>query len=148
MTLTDAQADQVAALLNARNELTVPYSSAKVQADAQNYICRFADDGKVIACVEVKKVQWYQTEILHLTVSEAHERRGHGRSLLLEAEQAALAHNARILQCTIRDSNGPSRALFEACGFWLVNEFFNARSGNNVGVFQKTLVTPRARDAE
>lgn len=138
MALTDQQADQIAALLNERNELTVPYSRAKVRSNAENYICHFSDDGAVIACVEVKKVQWYQAEILHLTVAEQYVRLGHAKRLLQEAEQAARAHNARILQCTIRESNHPSRALFEAFGFRLVSEFLNAHSGNNVGVFQKS----------
>jgi ribosomal protein S18 acetylase RimI-like enzyme len=141
MALTDQQADQIAALLNERNELTVPYSRAKIRTNADNYICHFSDEGAVIACVEVKKVQWYQAEILHLTVAKQYARLGHAKRLLQEAEQAARAHNARILQCTIRESNGPSRALFETCGFRLVSEFFNAHSGNNIGVFQKSLAS-------
>lgn len=105
MGLTDAQADTIAKLLNARNELTVQYTRQCVLDEADNYRCILSDAGEVIACVEIKKVQWYQCEVLHLTVSEAHERRGHGKALLCEAERVARAKNARVLQCTIRDDN-------------------------------------------
>jgi len=143
MALTDAQADTIAVLLNARNELTVPYARQRVLDDADNYRCILSDAGEVIACVEIKKVQWYQCEVLHLTVSKAHERTGHGKALLCEAERVARAKNARVLQCTIRDDNIGSRRLFEGFGFQRVSAFFNEHSGNNVGVYQKVLVPAR-----
>jgi ribosomal protein S18 acetylase RimI-like enzyme len=141
--LSDTHADAIAALLNGRNQLTVQYTRARVQNEAENYIYRLSEAGDLIACVEVKKVQWYQAEVLHLTVAAAHERKGHAKALLCEAERAARANGARVLQCTIRTDNQASRNLFEGFGFSHVSTFLNQGSGNNVGVFQKVLATAR-----
>ncbi|MHB1350805.1 MAG: GNAT family N-acetyltransferase [Desulfobulbaceae bacterium] len=143
MALTDTQAEQISALLNERNELTFKYTRKRVLDHKDNYLCRLSETGEVIACVEVKKVQWYQTEILHLTVAASHLRRGHAKALLCEAERIARADGARLLQCTIRAGNTESRGLFEGFGFVHVGTFLNQGSGNNVGVFQKILSNAR-----
>lgn len=142
MHLTNDQADQIAALLNKRNQLTIKYTRQRVLDHAENYICRFSDANKVVACVEIKPIQWYQTEILHLTVAETEIRKGHARALLYEAERISLANGVLILQCTIREGNTESRSLFESCGFSHISTFNNPSSGNNVGVFQKVLSHP------
>lgn len=143
MALSDAHADAIAALLNARNQLTVQYTRQRVQEEADNYLFRLSEAGQLIACVELKKVQWYQAEVLHLTVAEAHEGKGHAKALLCEVERVARANGARVLQCTIRMDNEASLRLFEGIGFAHVSTFRNERSGNNVGVFQKVLATAR-----
>lgn len=143
MALTEIQAKQIAELLNSRNELTVNYTQERVLGQATNYLCRHSGEGDVIACVEVKKVQWYQTEILHLTVAAAHERKGHAKALLCEAERLARTNGARILQCTIRIGNLGSQGLFEGFGFIHIGTFSNQRSGNNVGIYQKVLSSAR-----
>lgn len=140
---SDAQADAIAQLLNMRNQLTVPYSRERVLKEAADYIFRLSETGDVIACVQVKKVQWYQAEILHLTVAEAYVNKGHAKALLCEAERGARTKDARILQCTIRADNTASRELFESFGFVRTCTFLNQRSGNNVGVFQKVLANAR-----
>ncbi len=137
--LSDAQADAIAQLLNTRNQLTVQYTRERVLKEAADYVLRFSETGEVIACVQVKKVQWYQAEVLHLTVAEAYERKGHARSLICEAERLARTKSARILQCTIRADNAASRKLFEGFGFVRTSTFLNQGSGNNVCVFQKVL---------
>ena len=139
MALSEAHADQIAALLNERNELTVQFSRERVLDHAANYLCRYSEAGEVVACVEVKCVQWYQTEILHLTVAASEERKGHARALLCEAERVARANGARLLQCTIRQDNIASRKLFESYGYENTSTFFNRRSGNNIVVLQKVL---------
>ena len=139
MTLTDTHADQIAALLNERNQLTRKYTRESILEHAGNYLCRFSDENDVVACVEVKNVQWYQSEVLHLTVAVSQMRKGHAKALLCEAERVALAKGARLLQCTIRDGNIESRSLFEGFGFSHINTFNNPSSGNNVAVFQKVL---------
>ena len=139
----DTRADAIAALLNGWNQLTVQYTRARVHNEAGNYIYRLAEAGDLIACVEVKKVQWYQAKVLHLAVAAAHERKGHARALLCEAERAARANGARVLQCTIRTDNQASRNLVEGFGFSHLSTFLNQGSGNNVGVFQKVLATAR-----
>ncbi|KQX22142.1 GNAT family N-acetyltransferase [Variovorax sp. Root434] len=140
--LTDVNANEIAALLNSRNQLIVKYSAAKVLAAAEEYVYRMSDAEKVIACVQVKKVQWYQAEVLHLTVDESAARKGHAKGLLRSAEDMAIKQGARLLQCTIRDGNKESEGLFLGAGFTKVSAFHNVHSGNTVGVFQKVLVSP------
>ncbi len=141
MALSDAQADQIAALLNARNELTVHYTSQKVLAHSADYLCRLSESNEVLACVEVKKVQWYQAEVLHLTVAASQEGQGHAKALLCEAERLARTRGVRLLQCTIRQGNVPSQSLFQGFGFSHVSTFRNEHSGNNVLVMQKVLAS-------
>ena len=139
MPLSDRQAEEIAALLNERNQLTVAYTARSVMAHSENYVYRTSPTGSVLACVEVKKVQWYQAEILHLTVHKTEQRKGHAKALLSEAERAARSRSARVLQCTIREDNLSSASLFQSCGFVQVGKFHNQVSGNNVLVLQKVL---------
>jgi ribosomal protein S18 acetylase RimI-like enzyme len=143
MTLTDEHADQIAALLNERNQLTVKYTRKRVLEHAENYLCRFSEANEVVACVEAKRVQWYQTEVLHLTVAASQTRKGHAKALLCEAGRVARANGARLLQCTIREGNTESRTLFEGFGFSHISTFNNPSNGNNVAVFQKVLSSAR-----
>jgi ribosomal protein S18 acetylase RimI-like enzyme len=65
------------------------------------------------------------------------------RARVREAEYAARAKDARLLQCTIRVDNTASRQLFEKFGFSLVGTFHNEKSKNKVNVFQKVLANAR-----
>ena len=143
MALTTEQAESIAALLNARNVLTVSYDKHKVLKEDKDYLLRSSPEGKVIACVQLKKVQWYQCEVLHLTVDVEHERQGHAKTLLKDCEVLAHARHARILQCTIRSDNTASKCLFQSFGFVKVSAFLNEVSGNNVEVWQKVLATTK-----
>lgn len=140
--MQNSEARQIADLLNRRNQLTKNYTEAMILEFAGNYIFRKNND-VVVACVELKKIQWYQSEICHLTVHEQYERKGHGRALIQKATDVAIAQGARILQCTIRiGNNGSERAFLEA-GFVKTCSFHNARSENNVNVYQKSIVITR-----
>src|SRR2546426_2878779 len=70
-------AEQIAHLLNTQNQLTVPYTAARV-LEHDRYITRHDESGKVIGAVEVKKVQWYQCEIDHVSVDPGFQRKGVG----------------------------------------------------------------------
>jgi ribosomal protein S18 acetylase RimI-like enzyme len=141
--VTEKEAAEIAALINRRNKLTVAYTLdrlvKKERRPKSEYLWRKSDQVEIVACVKIKLVQWYQAEVLHLSVDEAHTGRGHGKALLCEVERLARTWNARILQCTIREDNAESLGLFVGFGFRLVNTFHNQRSDNNLGVFQKVL---------
>ncbi len=136
--MTHDNAQQIVALLNAQNQLTVEYDAAKVLESADNYIYRLGEDSCVVGVVEVKMVQWYQCEIDHLSV--AVKRRGTGSWLLAEALAKAVHLGARIAQCTIRIGNRESEGLFTKHGFTRTVTFLNRISGNQVAVYQKALV--------
>ena len=131
-------AEQIANLINERNKLTVHYSTRTVLEAADNYIYK-VDNGKVIGSVEVRRVQWYQSEIDHLSVQAFCEGRGIGTELLKEAEAKAIRSGARISQCTIREGNEASCALFQKHGYTATVTFRNRDSGNLVTVYQKVL---------
>jgi ribosomal protein S18 acetylase RimI-like enzyme len=143
MSLPDAHARQIATLLNTRNQLSVRYDSDRVKREEGDYILRLSPSEHVIACVQLKRVQWYQFEVSHLTVAKASEGQGLAKALLCEAERKARAAGARLLQCTIREGNVASRNLFEAFGFVHVSSYHNERTDNNVGVYQKVLAPAR-----
>jgi ribosomal protein S18 acetylase RimI-like enzyme len=136
--MTPQQAKQIAALLNARNQLQVDYTAEKVRQHAGNYLFEI-DEGTVVACVEVKKVQWYQWEICHLSVSDTHARLGLGKRLIRRAEEKATNGAARIAQCTIRVGNEASEQAFRRSGYREACCFFNAATSNYVAVWLKVL---------
>lgn len=132
-------AEQIATLLNTQNKLTVVYDADKVLQAADRYIYRLGEDSKVVGAVEVKKVQWYQCEIDHLSVVV--RRHGIGSSLLAEALARAEHLGARVAQCTIRVGNQDSESFFTKHGFTPTVTFLNRQNGNRVTIYQKALVT-------
>ncbi|RWK68259.1 MAG: GNAT family N-acetyltransferase [Mesorhizobium sp.] len=139
----EKHAKQIAELLNKQNKLVVHYDAQKVLQSAENYLYELAESGDVAACLELKRVQWYQFEVDHLTVHSDFLRRGYGQMLLDQAEQKAMAENGRLLQCTIRHDNAASEGLFTKCAFNRVAQFYYPLSGNNVGVWQKVISPAR-----
>ena len=132
-------AGQIAALLNTENQLVVPYSAEKILSVSTNYLYETDEIGDVSVFIEVKKVQWYQYEFCHLTVSPNHRREGLGQLILSKAEKFAQDNRGRILQCTIRENNLASQALFQKSGFLNTAVFYYPDSGNNVTVWQKVI---------
>lgn len=131
-------AAQVADLLNTRNQLQIVYTAERVLQHADNYLVEL-HEGDVVGCVEIKQVQWYHWELCHLSVGEAHERKGLGKLLIRRAEEMALRGGARLVQCTIRIGNESSEQAFRRSGYRKACCFFNAKSDCYIGVWQKVL---------
>lgn len=134
--MTTSIASQIAKLLNERNQLVVEYDADRVLATKDNYVFDIENE-KVVVCAECKKVQWYQWEISHVSVDKLEVKKGHGKKIIKKCESKAIDNRARIIQCTIRESNFPSIALFKSMGYKEVNKFYYPDSGNWVCVFQK-----------
>jgi ribosomal protein S18 acetylase RimI-like enzyme len=132
-------AEQIATLLNTRNQLVQQYNGDLVLASASNYLFTVSDSGEVVACAELKRVQWYQFEVCHVTTASGAEGKGLARELLALVEERARSKGCRILQCTIRRDNRRSQTIFSKNGFREVSEFYYPNSGNNVGVWQKVI---------
>src|SRR2546423_832282 len=129
-------AKQIADLLNSRNQLVRDYDANMILDREDDFIYELKDDA-VIACIEAKKVQWYQWEVCHLTVAPKNEGQGLGSLMIRKAEERAKKGGARIIQCTIRVGNAESERAFERNGYRRVSEFYYPNSGNNVAVWQK-----------
>lgn len=132
-------ANQIATLLNAQNQLTIRHTANCVLEHQDDYLVRLDDSGQVIACAELKQVQWYQFELLHVTVAQQSQKQGHARALVAEAEKLATQRGARILQSTIRAGNTASEQLFKSSGFEPVSRFYNVKSKNIISVWQRVL---------
>ncbi|TDC26575.1 GNAT family N-acetyltransferase [Streptomyces sp. 8K308] len=55
--------------------------------------------------------------VFAVEVAEAHRGRGHGRSLMLEAERIAAAAGARLLGLNVYAGNTPALRLYESLGY-------------------------------
>jgi RimJ/RimL family protein N-acetyltransferase len=143
-TMTDAQAGEIASLINDRNKLARNYEAHDILRNACNFEYELRE-GKVVACVERKKVQWYQWEVCHLSVDKKWEGKGLAFIVYRRAEAAAQTGGARVLQCTIREGNSRSEHFVDRQGYLKVGRFFNAQTENAVGVWQKSLVPPQDR---
>jgi ribosomal protein S18 acetylase RimI-like enzyme len=131
-------AKQIAHLLNSRNHLIRGYDAQAVLDRAGDFIYELEDD-TVVACIEVKRVQWYQWEVCHLTVAPENEGRGLGSLMIRKAEERAKSGGARIIQCTIRVGNVESERAFQRNRYTRVSEFYYPHSGNEVAVWQKVV---------
>lgn len=141
------QAKQIAELVNARNQLARQYDAQDILDASDRYLFELSDAGDVIGCVEVKRVQWYQFEIDHLSLVKEVEGKGIGWKLFKRAEERALIGRGRVLQCTIREGNANSEHLFERNGFHRVGTFYNSDTFNLVGVWQKVISLEPKRTA-
>jgi len=103
------------------------------------YIVRYGHKSEILGVVEVKKVQWYQCEIDHLSVVPTSKRLGIGSWLLKEAEARAISIGVRVAQCTIKVGNEASEGLFKKHGYIATITFLNRQNGNHVTVYQKVL---------
>ena len=139
--MTRAEADEIAQLLNDRNRLVRRYTGQQVLADADNYEYE-SRDGHVVACVELKRVQWYQWEIRHLSVREDSEGKGLAFTVYSRAEAAALQRGAGVLQCTIRQGNEDSEKFFRRQGFTRVGAFYYQTTNNPTLAETKALRGP------
>lgn len=129
------QANQIAKLLK-QNDLVLEYTGDLVLNNSENYVF-IEEEEHVMACAELKKVQWYQWEVSHVSVAKP--KCGYGKKIVGLAEAKAIQNNAKIIQCTIRSNNIASIALFKSNGYSQGITFFYPKSGNDVIVFQKAL---------
>jgi L-amino acid N-acyltransferase YncA len=136
--LTETHAQSIATLLNTRNKLAKDYTADEIMQEAGNYEYEVRDE-EVVACVERRRVQWYQWEIRHLSVPQHWEGKGVAFAVYQRAEAAAQAGGGCILQCTIREGNQDSERFFRRQGFARVGAFRYRATGNTVGVWQKVL---------
>lgn len=133
------QAKQIAKLLK-QNNLTKEHTEATVLNAAGDYVF-IEEESKVVACAEIKYVQWYQWEIKHVSVAKP--KCGLGKRIVIKAENKAKAGNAKVIQCTIRSDNEASLALFKSSKYSEGISFYNPTSKNNIVIFQKALTVSK-----
>jgi len=138
-------AAEIAHLLNTQNQLEIHYDASLVLAHADDYLVDLSEDGRVACCAQLKRVQWYQSEICHVTTNPDFARKGRGLRIVASAEDEARKQGARLVQSTIRSGNIPSEGLFEKAGFVVGASFTNPNTGNVVRVWSKSLYPSSAQ---
>ncbi len=96
------------------------------------YLCRTWRAGEVLIGYFVLMVAAGEAHLLNLSVAEAHQRRGHGSTLLTEAMRLAKARGGRHLFLEVRPSNEGAQALYRRFGFRQVavrTGYYPARGG-------------------
>ena len=89
----------------------------------------------IVGCIRVRKVSFYQAEIMHLYVHAAYRRQGIGRKLLEAALAKARDLKLPYVQCTVRTTNHGMRMLACAAGgVWTV-EFKSPISTHKLDVY-------------
>lgn len=131
-------ATEIEKLVNKRNNLSKKITNKQINDNLVNYVC-LVENNNFIGCVQVKKIQWYQSEICHFSIKEEYEGKGKSYELIKMAEEKAKNENSRIIQCTIRKDNTKSINFFTKNNYIQVNEFFNKNTNNNVLIFQKII---------
>jgi N-acetylglutamate synthase-like GNAT family acetyltransferase len=136
MPMSNGVAQQVAGLINEQNQLAPRYTAKSILDNQEQYLVRLKGD-TVLGAAQLKRVQWYQCEICHVSVGP--KRIGTGTWLVNAAEAKARELGAGIMQCTIRVGNQESDGLFRKLGYIRTVVFPHERTGNDVAVYQKVL---------
>lgn len=131
-------ARQIADIVNRGQQLQSQLHPLKVIETIDEYITLVDDDkSQVIACVRVRKINWYIGEISHLAVHPDYRNLGYGRRILELAEERAYSKGAHVLQCTIRLDNDGSTSLFFGYGWQELKQFKNPKTGNKLRIMYK-----------
>ena len=96
------------------------------------YACRSLRQNGELVGYFVVMVAAGEAHLLNLTVAPAHQRRGHGSTLLREAVLIARERGAHDLFLEVRPSNVAAQALYERCGFRRIavrRGYYPARDG-------------------
>ena len=81
------------------------------------YSCWTLRSGDELLAYFVLLVAAEEGHLLNLSVAAAHQRRGHGSSLLTEAMRLARRGGAQDLFLEVRPTNAGAKALYERLGF-------------------------------
>lgn len=133
MTSTSAQ---IAALVSRRNHLASPLTEGFVLDHFHQYRMDMAEDSTVTACVRARMLNWCVGEVSHLSVLESHEGRGIATNLVMRSVQTLRDGGARVVLCTIVQSNRRSIRCFEAQGF-VRTALIPGASGRPLGLYQR-----------
>lgn len=136
--MVDNVTKEIKELINKRNFLSKKITTKQIKDNLENYVC-LIENNNFIGCVQVKKIQWYQSEICHFSIKEEYEGKGKSYELIKMAEEKAKNENSRVIQCTIRKNNTKSINFFTKNNYIKVNEFLNRETNNNVLILQKII---------
>jgi hypothetical protein len=86
MFTTTARAEQIAALLHERSELTVNYTGQRMLNSEAIYMCHQSEGGDVIPSIDTTQDQWYQVELRHFILAKVFERKWYAHDQVCAVE--------------------------------------------------------------
>jgi len=137
--MDNAMAERVAALLNARANLTVTARSSWIARDQDQYRALVDGNGELAAVMRFERAQWYQGNVSRFTWEADREPATVARPLLAAVEAQARAAGVSLIQTTVEEDDTVMRALLTDADYDCVARFCNARSGHLIGVWQRIL---------
>ena len=113
-----AEADLDAVLVIERAVYTHPWTRGNFADSLRaRYQCRTWRQGGTLLGYFVLLAAAGEAHLLNLSIAPAHQRRGHGTTLLREATVIARARDARGIFLEVRPSNAGAQALYTRFGF-------------------------------
>jgi len=137
--MDEAMGERVAALLNARANLTVTARSSWILRDQEQYRALVDGNGELAAVIRFERAQWYQGNVSRFTWEADRDPAIVARPLLAAVEEQARTDSVSVIQTTVEDDNTVMHALLTRAGYGCVTRFRNARSNRLIGVWQRIL---------
>jgi ribosomal protein S18 acetylase RimI-like enzyme len=90
----------------------------KLQVQPELFLVGEDEHGRIIASV-MAGYEGHRGWLNYLAVDPAHQRHGHGRSLIAEAERLLLERGCPKINLQVRSSNAAAAAFYHALGYEL-----------------------------
>ncbi len=126
---------ELAALIDQFGDL---HGEVLIPSEAYRFYCGTIRDHKLVGCVKLHPINWYQADLCHLVVHRDYRRQNIGRYLIEKACRRARRAECRIVQSTICLDNTAAGDLFCSIGF-VPSITFTGLSGRTLAVWSLVL---------
>ena len=127
ISLSDEEiASQIAALVNANNQLLKTHNAASIRSSPAAYFIEVRGTAQVVGCAGLTKEYPGVSKIFHVCTHPAYRRQGIARKLVSLAMNNCKTENVYM---TIREDNGPSLTMAASLGFQLIQRLWSADHG-------------------
>lgn len=137
-TLRKRQPVKRADLTNLINRFGDLHSEVLISSEAARFYCTTLREGRLVGCIKLQPVNWYQADLSHLVVHPEYRRQNIARILIAKACRRARLADCRIVQSTIRHNNTAASDLFCSSGF-MPTVSFTGLSGQTLAVWSLVL---------
>ena len=142
-TLTDDQVTQVVAMITSSGQVLRSVRTTEITENAERYVAIVDGNGDVAGVARVDAPQGGQADVSQITSPPGRDGAAMRRLILSRAADHARAAGARVVQTTVRPNDAATRQALVDLGWRRTGTFHNARSGNDVEVWQRTVAAQR-----
>jgi len=115
-------ASQIAALLNANNQLLIKHNAASIKGGSAVYFIEIGGAAQVIGCAGLAIEQPILSKIFHVCTHPDYRRRGIAKKLVGLALSNCRTDNVYM---TIREDNLPSLTMASSLGFQILQRIWS-----------------------